>query len=379
MQEPQPKPFRRLGSRIADGVVLLIAIASVVAVAEMAVRPFYPASPRRLDPQVSFRPSPRFGWEMVPDERAHSFDVPAPINRRGHRGPEVSYARTDSLAPRWVLLGGGTAFGTAVHDSAHFAGIAAGAFAAAGGAAPSLVNLACEGYNLDQSARAFAAEGVFHAPDAVILVVEPEDLAAAEPFDSTGGAARVAGALARLNRAADVPKGVVGRWLGASRLWQMIADRRRSLAGIERRLPRNEPAGAGVRALDVLLGRSTPALDAAWLRVASDLDRLAAAVAPARSRVYVVVLPLPAQLRRAYARARWQSRLEELCAERGFVVVDPLPALREERRRSVRHYLPRLPFLGPAGHRVLGEQLAAEMDTPLAHRGAWRQPGAEVE
>jgi hypothetical protein len=379
MQEPQAKRPRGIGSRIADGVVLLIGVASVVAVAEMAVRPFYPASPRRLDPQVSFRPSPRTGWEMVPDSRAHSFDVPTPINSRGHRGAEVSFLRADSLAPRWVVLGGGSAFGTAIEDRSHFADIAARFHAVAGGGPPAVVNLACEGFNLDQSVRAFAAEGVFHSPESVILVVEPEDLAAAEPFDARGAELRVAEALGRLNRTPNVPRDFAGRWLAGSRLWQMVTDRRRTLAGIERRLPRGEPGGTAVRALDILLGRSTPALDAAWLRVAGDLDRLAASALPLRSRVYVVVLPLPAQLRRAYPRARWQSRFEELCAERGFVLVDPLPALRDERRAAVRHYLPRLPFLGPEGHRVVGQQLAAEMNTPLAHRGAWRQPGAEVE
>lgn len=380
MQEPPIARRRTVASRVADGVVLLIGLASVVAVSEMAVRPFYSAAPRRLDPQVTFRPSPRFGWELVPDPRAHSFDVPAPVNARGFRGPDVTYARADSLAPRWVVLGGGTAFGTAVADSAHFARRAARILAAAGATAPTLVNLAAEGYNLDQCVRVFAAEGVFHAPEVVLLVVEPEDLAAATPFDSAGGAARVAQALARLNRPPEPAKGFPASWLGASRLWQVLVDRRRSLEGIERRLPREEsPRGGAVRALDVLLGRTTPALDAAWRRIATDLDRLALQAQGSRSTVYVVVLPIPAQLRRAYPRARWQSRFEELCAERGFVLVDPLPALREERRQAVRPYLPRLPFLGDEGHRVLGEQLAAEMETPLAHRGAWRQPEAPME
>lgn len=378
MDEPRSSRSRSVASRLADTVVLLLGVASVLAVAEMAVRPFYPASPRRLDPQVTFRPSVRFGWEMIPDPGAHSFDVPAPINRRGFRGPDRTYARTDSLAPLWVVLGGGTAFGTAVADDDHFVERAARALAVNGGAPPTLVNLACEGYNLDQSLRVLEAEGVFHAPETILLVVEPEDLAAAGTVDSAGGGPSVAAALARLQRTPNVAREGVGRLVSDSRLGQLLADRWRSLRGIERRLPREESA-AGVRALDVLLGRSTPSLDAAWTRVTADFDRLARAARPLRSTVYVIVLPLPAQLRRAYARAQWQSRLEDLCEMHGFVLVDPLPALREERRQAVRHYLPRLPFFGPEGHRVVGAQLVAEMETPLAHRGAWRSIGAEPE
>ena len=104
---------RSLASRLADAIVLLLGIASVLTVAEVAVRPFYPAAPDLLPGQVRHRASPSFGWEMIPDPAAVSFTAPAPIDMRGHRDP--SLGRPPVAAPvaagtppsRWLVAQNG--------------------------------------------------------------------------------------------------------------------------------------------------------------------------------------------------------------------------------------------------------------------------------
>lgn len=375
-----PKAAGRRGivSRLADLIVLLIGVVSVLAVAEMAVRPFYPAPPPLRSPQVRFRYSPRFGWDMVPDAGAWTFDRPAPINARGRRGP--LHLAADSTAERWLVLGGGTAFGVGVDDDETFAQVAAALRSGSGSGPVEVINAACEGYDLGRNVRLLEEQGAGDAPKVVLVVVSPDDLPARgvrESVVTPGDFARVERGL---NRQAPAHPGPLEQLRRQSRLVHFIDGRVRAFLRLEQRLPEAPVPGGGyesVRAIDVLLGRETPVLEAAWRTMEGEMDRLALAGRRLGATVYVVALPLPAQLRRSYARARYQSRLDRICIERGLLFVDPLPALREERRRTPRLYLPRLPYLSAAGHHVMAEQLVREMDIPPTARMGWTRPDPE--
>ena len=182
--------------------------------------------------------------------------------------------------------------------------------------------------------------------------------------------------VARLNRRPPREGDTWARILGRSRLASLIDGRARAFVRLGQRLPTAEPVAGNfqVRAIDILLGRETPAIEASWQAMGAQMDRVADTADRVRARVCVVALPLPAQLRRPYPRASFQSRMERICFERGFVFVDPLPALREERRAGIRLYLPRLPYLSEAGHRVVAEQIRRELETPLAHEENGRLP-----
>jgi hypothetical protein len=373
----RPGVRRSLASRLADVVVLLLGIASVATVAELAVRPFYPAAPDVVAGQVRHRPSPRFGWEIVPDPGAASFTAAAPIDVRGHRDPSLGAASDaagmPSGGPRWLVAGGGNAFGVAVD-----AGDAFPYLAAAGGSGPpaALVNTAVEGYDLEQKTRRIEAEAMIAAPSVILVEIDAADLPAGGTRDSTDLAGRWAVLEQRLNRAPPPDRDWYARLLARSRLVSLLDGRARAFLRLGRRVPASPPAAQGrqVRAIDLLLGRETPVIETAWQTVGAELDRIGRAADAVRARVCVVAMPLSAQLRRPYPRATFQSRLERLCRERGFLFVDPLPALRDARRAGARLYLPRLPYLNESGHRAVAHAIREELDAPLAREEGWRLP-----
>ncbi|TPW17846.1 MAG: hypothetical protein FD129_210, partial [bacterium] len=232
-----------------------------------------------------------------------------------------------------------------------------------------LVNSATEGYSLDQKVRRIEDEAVVSSPDLILLEVDSSDLRVSGGGDSSRTNQVVEATLQRLNRRPPPSEDGWSWVLGQSRLASLLDGRVRALFRLGRGLP-TRGAGAGestVRPIDLLLGRETKAIDDAWRLVGADMDRVALAADRVGARVCVVALPLPAQLRRPYPRAAFQSRLLRLCRERGFLFVDPLPAFREARHAGARLYLPRLPWLSEAGHRVVAGQIRLELETPLAH------------
>jgi hypothetical protein len=372
---------RSLASRLADAVVLLFAVASVFTVAEVAVRPFYPAAPDIRAGQVRHRASPSFGWEMIPDPAAMSFTAAAPIDGGGHRSAAPGGATSPApggLAPRWLVAGGGNAFGVAVEEADAFPSLAA----SSGTGLPAiLVNTAVEGYDLAQKTRRIEAEAPLVSPAVILVEIDAADLPAGGTRDSTDLAGRFAVLEPRINRAPPPERDWYGRLLAKSRLVSLLDGRARAFLRLGRRVPASTPApdGRQVRAIDLLLGRETPVIDVAWQTVGAELDRIARAADRVRARVCVVAMPMSAQLRRPYPRATFQPRLERLCRERGFVFVDPLPALREERRAGTKCHLPRLPYLSPAGHRAVAEVIRGELGMTLAHEETWRLPSRVEE
>jgi hypothetical protein len=244
-----------------------------------------------------------------------------------------------------------------------------------------LVNTATEGYDLVQKLQRIEAEAMVASPDLILLEIEPSDLSRSDPPDSNLAGTRAASALLRINRHPPRREDTWARILDKSRLASLVDGRVRAFLRLGRRLPAAEPAAASfeVRAIDILLGRETPAIEAAWNSLERRMDRLAMAAGRVGARVCVVAMPLPAQLRRPYPRASFQSRLSRICLEHRFLLVDPLPAFREARRSGIRPYLPRLPYLSAAGHRVVAEQIRLEMETPLAHEEDGGPPGPGPE
>ncbi|MDZ4803686.1 MAG: hypothetical protein SGI90_02330 [Candidatus Eisenbacteria bacterium] len=379
MKSTRSVPRRSLVSRLADLGVLILGIASVLAVLEMAVRPFYPASPGLVAPQVRHRASAAHGWEMVPDLSANSFAASAPIDLRGYRlmNPPPGVGDPDGGLtpdrPRWLAAGGGNMFGVGVVAESIFA-VRASRHALGTGAV--LLNSATDGFDIGQKVRRIEADAVLASPDLILLEIELSDLPAGGLRDTTLSLENQERAALRLNRRPPREGDTWARILGRSRLASLIDGRARAFVRLGQRLPTAEPVAGNfqVRAIDILLGRETPAIEASWQAMGAQMDRVADTADRVRARVCVVALPLPAQLRRPYPRASFQSRMERICFERGFVFVDPLPALREERRAGIRLYLPRLPYLSEAGHRVVAEQIRRELETPLAHEENGRLP-----
>ena len=369
----------RLGSRLADLLALALALGSVLAVAEMAVRPFYVPPPRRPAPQVRAAFSPNLGWALVPDPAAYSLNERAPISRHGLRGPEFTDdPEADSTAVRWLLLGGGSTFGVGVAYEDTFGSLAAAAVSADGADSVRVINAGCEGYDLNQCLRFLRTEGRFHHPDAIIVTFEPADLPGTGERDTLYTPARFAAVATRLNRAPDGRPGLAGALLRDSRLAGFLATRIGAFLQLGRRAESAAGVGpgrrGGIRLIDILNGRDVPVIESAWSTVAAEFGALRETARSLGAAVYVIVLPLAPQLSRNYPRARYQDRLAEICRRNDFVLIDPLPEMKEARRSLDRLYLPRLPFLNAAGHRIVARKLETPLADPELLRRNWRLP-----
>lgn len=373
----------RLRSRLADLLALLVALGSLLALGEMAVRPFYVPPPPRPAPQVRAQYSPRFGWTLVPDPAAWSLAERAPVNARGLRGPDRAYDRgPDSTVTRWLFLGGGSTFGVGVAGPATFAAVAARAVAATLPESVEVINAGCEGYDPGQCVRWLALEGRFYRPDAIVLTFEPEDLPPAGHRDTLFTAERFAAVARRVNRAPDAPAGFLDGLLRRSRLASFLATRFTAFQRLGRRAESAGGAAPGtdtVRLIDLLQGREPAVLERAWETVGEEFAALGRAARPLGAAVYVVALPLPPQLSRDYPHARYQERVAEICRRNEFVLIDPLPEMRAARQRLERLYLPRLPFLSAAGHRVVAQRLVGPLSNPELLRTNWQLPSQAGE
>ncbi len=354
--------LRRVVSRFLDGIVLLLLVTAGFLALEFSVRPFYVPSPVLLAPQVRFEFSADFGWVMMLDPAAHTLDRPAPIGPDGFREMPAATDPEAAGGGRWLLLGGGNAFGVGVDASDTFL-----ALAAHGRTPPAVpVNAGCEGYNLSQSVRIFEKKTARLSPDLLLVTFEPEDLQPGSARDSLHSAERFARLSPWINRTPN-PENPWETLKQNSRFVHFMDARIRGFLRVG-----SPPAAApdsGVRTIDLLVGRDTPAVTSAWNVVSMEFDELARAAERAGSRVCVIILPFPDQVRRAYPRAHYQSRIHEICARKGFLCVDPLEELMRARENRERVYLPRRPFLAPAGHRAVARAIGLALDAAEEGRG----------
>jgi hypothetical protein len=106
-----------------------------------------------------------FGWTPRAGSRLLLRGRPTTINLNGHRGAEVERERTPGIR-RIVMLGDSIAFGTHVADHETFAHLVDVADAGL-----EVVNLAVQGYGIDQALLKLEHEGLGYSPDLVVLNV----------------------------------------------------------------------------------------------------------------------------------------------------------------------------------------------------------------
>jgi hypothetical protein len=115
--------------------------------------------------------------------------------------------------------------------------------------------------------------------------------------------------------------------------------------------------------LDILEGRNTPQLDAAWDRVGKQFDLLRELAAQHDFSVGVIVLPPREQVVGLYAHARYQDRVRSMAEPRGFFVVDPLPWLVASKERKDRLYVPYdRNHPSGAGHRLIAQAIVDDLN-----------------
>jgi hypothetical protein len=158
-------PGRSGDSRRAEWLLLSCstgAILGLLATTELSLRAAAPddltgpAAMERLH-----RPSEVYGWEPRPGFAARIEGMRTTIDGRGARGPEADDEAADSR--RILMLGDSIAFGWGVHDEETFAALLDS------GARTSVLNLAVEGYGLDQTLLRFEREGASFRPHVIVL------------------------------------------------------------------------------------------------------------------------------------------------------------------------------------------------------------------
>jgi lysophospholipase L1-like esterase len=146
----------------------LLACALALGLLEFALR-F--ANPTYLDerPAVAIdrlhRYSEQYGWELRPGARQHDGDHWVSVNPQGYRGEPLS-RRPETARQRVVLLGDSVTFGTYVGDGQNFADRLQ-----AGDDGLEVVNLAVQGYGLDQELIRLEREGLDYEPQVVVANV----------------------------------------------------------------------------------------------------------------------------------------------------------------------------------------------------------------
>lgn len=106
-----------------------------------------------------------YGWELRPGARLQDHGLWTSVNAAGYRGPELPRQHVAGHT-RVVLLGDSITFGTYVGDGQTFADLLNG-----GEGRLEVVNLAVQGYGLEQSLLRLEREGLSYAPDLVVLNV----------------------------------------------------------------------------------------------------------------------------------------------------------------------------------------------------------------
>ena len=161
-----PKPLRpRPGqSRAPEWLLLGSSTALVLAflgTAELGLRAAAPddfVGPEAME--RLHRRSEAYGWEPRPGFAARIEGMRTTINDRGWRGPEPEW---DAAPRRVMMLGDSIAFGWGVHDEETFAALLDA------DEGTSVLNLAVEGYGIDQALLRFESEGLAQRPHVVVL------------------------------------------------------------------------------------------------------------------------------------------------------------------------------------------------------------------
>jgi hypothetical protein len=296
--------------------------------------------------------SEAYGWTPRPGAAAKDRGTTVTVNAGGYRGRLVAAAPDPGLA-RVLMLGDSVAFGTGVDDGATFSDIID-----ARDNGIEVVNLAVQGYGLDQSLLKLEREGLAFEPHVVVL-----NVCLANDFADT--ASRVflydrrqpkpyfeiaSGDLVLRDEHLRLP--------AAARLRLALARRSHLLAwlGSGARAASAPEAEHWVDRRDRL--EAEPRTGELASRV---LERIRAAVEARNARLVILLHP---DFERYLRGSRWKKTAFAPLRARGVRVIDMRRHYREGGLPWEHVALDDAGHLTPAGHRIVADRLEAEIVSP---------------
>jgi len=309
--------------------VAAIAAAIAFACCEVSARLFFPAPPDPTrEPQLVYRYDPVVKYVLAANQRGWIDDAMATVNSLGFRGAELLFPKPASRF-RVVFVGDSVTFGMGVNDAETFpAQLELLLHTRFPGKDLDVINLGVPGYDTRQEVLLLERYVASLSPDVVMLGFYTNDVPEALDDDnsSAAGATKVLtdhpepGQILHLNQL--TPHSWLERQLRRSRA-MFVAGR-----------AINRVRGAGEWGmsrfsleLDMLQGKASPSLDAAWSKVAKQLDSLHSLAVDHGFRAGVVALPSRELVMGQYPGDHYVGRLRDLAASRDELVVDPLPLL----------------------------------------------------
>jgi lysophospholipase L1-like esterase len=309
---------------------------------------------------------PVLGWRLAPSRdavfRGAHFAVRVHQNAEGLRDRHYDYARTPDRR-RVLVLGDSVVWCWGVEQDECFTERLERALADT-----DVINAGVPGYSTAQELLFYEREGRRYAPDVVVLVVAPNDVA--DNLDQRGPRFRLDGGELR-HEPAPPPrrKSAATEWLQEhSRLFAFGAYVGTVFGRTFRRPDDERPPSAPAFAADAATTASAPrpaATPASWALAEALFDCLQRAVQADGARLVVVLEETP-EPQRAWLQSFW--------SERAVPVLDVAPPLAAAAERGERVRLDGDPHLGPAGQAVVAAELARLVAPELARLDSARRP-----
>jgi lysophospholipase L1-like esterase len=330
-----------------------------LATCELAARVVFPAPPNPTrQPQIRYRFDPEIRYLPLPNQRGWIDDGFVTTNSFGFRGSEPAFPKPPGRF-RVVAVGDSVTFGFGVDDRDTFCAQTEQLLRSK---KPDIdldvVNIAVPGYDTRQEVALLGRYIARLEPNLVLVGLYSNDIPDSLE-DGTGGTTVATpgsdnGQMLQMNAAPT-------SW------WDIQLRKSRAVYTVGRALRRLTRKGEWgmsrfTMEIDILEGRDTAQLDAAWQRVGAQFAELRRLAETHAFAVGVVVLPPREQVVGLYPHARYQDRVRSLAEASGFFVIDPLPALVASDVKKDRLYVPYdRNHPSAAGHRVIAQAIVDDL------------------
>jgi lysophospholipase L1-like esterase len=293
-----------------------------LAICEVAARIVFPAPPDPTrQPQIVYRIDPDVRYVLSPNQHGWVDDGFVTTNSRGFRGREVDVPKPKGRL-RIIALGDSVTFGWGVNDADTFCNqLEQQLRVRKSGLDVEVVNLAVPGYATRQEVALLKRNLAELQPDVVLVGFYANDLP--DTLDDKGSSRSGT----RIDARPDV--GQVLHMNPAPSSWlERQARRSRAVYTIGHATKRLFHGGEGKPGSSMELeSRRSTELEAAWRKVAIQLEDLRASAVEFGFSAGIVVLPPREQVLGQYSGSDYQKRIRGLADDLRLFVVDPLPAL----------------------------------------------------
>jgi lysophospholipase L1-like esterase len=334
-----------------------------LAACEVAARAVFPAPPDPTrEPQIVYRADRQVRYVLSPNQKGWVDDGFVTTNSRGFRGREVDIPKPSGRL-RIVALGDSVTFGWGVNDADTFCSqLEHDLRTQHPGVDLEVVNLGVPGYATRQEVALLKRSLRELQPDVVLVGFYTNDLP--DTLDDQGAGRSGT----RIEAAEDRGAGQILHMNPAPSSW-LERQARRSRAvytashGLKALIHHGEGKPGSSMEVDLLEGRSSGDLEAAWTKVSAQLQDLQAAATEFHFSAGIVVLPPREQVFGLYPNSEYQKRIRSLADRLGLFVIDPLPSLVASSLRKPSLFIPYdRNHPSPAGHRLIAQSIATYLD-----------------